>query len=50
MHFYIKKTRIDLGFPFAASAAVILMLDKSGTALLVFFFAVFCMRRGIFCS
>lgn len=49
MHFYIKKTRIDLGFPFAASAAVILMLDKSGTALLVFF-AVFCMRRGIFCS
>ena len=36
MHFYIKTTRIDLGFPFAASAAVILMLDKSGTALLVF--------------
>ena len=36
MHFYIKTTRIDLGFPFAASAAVILMLDKSETALLVF--------------
>mgnify|MGYP001127454236 CR=1 FL=1 len=36
MHFYIKTTRIDLGFPFAASAAVILMLDKSGTALLIF--------------
>ena len=36
MHFYIKTTRIDLGFPFAASAAVILMLDKSETALLIF--------------
>ena len=36
MHFYIKTTRIDLGFPFAASAAVILMLDKSRTALLIF--------------
>ena len=36
MHFYIKTTRIDLGFPFAASAAVILMFDKSGTALLIF--------------
>ena len=36
MHFYIKTTRIDLDFPFAASAAVILMLDKSGTALLIF--------------
>lgn len=36
MHFYIKTTRVDVGFPFAASAAVILMFDKSGTALLIF--------------
>ena len=36
MRFYIKTTRIDLGFPFAASAAVILMLDKSETVLLIF--------------
>ncbi len=36
MHFYIKTTRIDAGFPFAASAAVILMLDKGGMALPVF--------------
>lgn len=36
MHFYIKTTRVDVGFPFAASAAVILMLDKSGTALIIF--------------
>lgn len=49
MHFYIKTTRIDLGFPFAASAAVILMLDKSETVLLIFF-AVLCMKRVIFCS
>ena len=36
MRFYIKTTRIDLGFPFAASADVILMIDISGKALLNF--------------
>ena len=36
MCFRIKNTRIEFGFPFAVTAAVILMLDRSKTAPAVF--------------